>query len=78
MAQAITGAIPLQEPTPPRVLDELSGRLGKMAPTALNKLEELSSQIGQMAPTPFNEYVRDFWERSVLFLDILRQRGNQR
>ena len=31
-----------------------------------------------MAPTAFNEYVRDFWERSVLFVDILRQRGNQR
>ena len=31
-----------------------------------------------MAPTAFNEYARDFWERSVLFLDILRERGNQR
>jgi pimeloyl-ACP methyl ester carboxylesterase len=25
-----------------------------------------------------NDYVHDFWQRSVLFLDILRQRGNQR
>jgi pimeloyl-ACP methyl ester carboxylesterase len=78
MAQATTATIPLQEPTPPRVLDELSGRIGKMAPAVLNRLDELSSQMGQMAPTDFNEYVRDFWERSVLFLDILRQRGNQR
>ena len=31
-----------------------------------------------MAPTAFNDYVRDFWERTVLFVDILRQRGNQR
>ena len=38
----------------------------------------MSSQIGGLAPTAFNEYVRDFWQRSVLFLDILRQRGNQR
>ncbi|MFZ1120094.1 MAG: DUF3141 domain-containing protein, partial [Candidatus Binataceae bacterium] len=26
----------------------------------------------------YAENVRDFWQRSVLFLDILRQRGNQR
>jgi pimeloyl-ACP methyl ester carboxylesterase len=60
------------------VLDELSGQIGKVAPTALSRLDELSGQIGKMAPTAFNEYVRDFCERSVLFLDILRQRGNQR
>ena len=63
MAQAITATIPLQAPTPPRMLEELSGQIGKLAP---------------LAPTAFNEYVRDFWQRSVLFLDILRQRGNQR
>ena len=28
-------------------------------------------------PNAFSEYVRDFWQRSVLFLDILRERGNQ-
>ncbi len=60
MTHAITASIAVQAPTPPRMLDELSGQIGKMAPTA------------------FNEYVRDFWERSVLFADILRQRGNQR
>jgi len=27
--------------------------------------------------TAFSEYVRDVWERSILFLDILRERGNQ-
>ena len=78
MTHAITAAIAVQAPTPPRVLDELSGQIGKMAPTALNKLDELSGQFGKMAPTAFNEYVRDFWERTVLFVDILRQRGNQR
>jgi hypothetical protein len=41
-------------------------------------LEELSGQFGKLAPNAFNEYVQDFWQRSVLFLDILRQRGNQR
>ena len=58
MAQAIPAPIPLHAPTPPRIIEELSG------------------QIGQLAPTAVNEYVRDFWQRSVLFLDILRQRGN--
>jgi hypothetical protein len=56
----------------------LSRRVGELAPTTLDKLDELSGQIGKMAPTAFNEYARDFWQRSVLFLDILRQRGNQR
>jgi pimeloyl-ACP methyl ester carboxylesterase len=40
-------------------------------------LAKLAGQIGEVAPTAFNEYARDFWQRSLLFLDILRQRGNQ-
>jgi len=27
-------------------------------------------------PTALNEYALDFWQRSILFLDILRQRGD--
>ena len=69
---------PAPRPDATQMLEDLSGRIGKLAPTAFNKLEELSGQIGKLAPTAFNEYVRDFWQRSVLFLDILRQRGNQR
>ena len=78
MAQAVTGAIPLQAPTPPRVLEELSGRIDQLAPTALNECSQCLGTRRKFAPTAFNEYVRDFWQRSVLFLDILRQRGNQR
>ncbi len=78
MGQAIAAASPFDAPAPSRVVDELSGQIGKMAPTALSMLEELSAQGGKIAPTAVNEYVRDFWERSILFLDILRQRGNQR
>jgi pimeloyl-ACP methyl ester carboxylesterase len=78
VARAITAATPFEVLTPPRPLEELSSQIGKLAPTALNKIEELSGQIGKVAPTAFNEYVSDFWQRSVLFLDILRQRGNQR
>src|SRR5262245_30893670 len=74
----MTATTPLEVLTPPRPLEELSGRIGNLAPTALNTIDELSGQIGKLAPTPLNEYVRDFWQRSVLFLDILRQRGNQR
>jgi len=43
-------------------------------PISSNLLEELSAQI----PSAFNEYASDFWQRSILFLDILRERGNQR
>ena len=65
MAQAVTAMIPLQVLTPPVL-------------TPPRMFEELSGQIGKLAPAAFDEYVRDFWQRSVLFLDILRQRGNQR
>jgi hypothetical protein len=41
-------------------------------------LEELSGRIGKLARTAMNEYVNDFWQSSILFLDILRRRGNQR
>ena len=76
MAQAVTPTIPPQNLTPPRMLEEFSGRIGKLAPSP-EMLDKLSGQIGKVAPTAFNEYARDFWQRSVLFLDILRQRGNQ-
>ena len=81
MAQAVTGAMPLQAPTPPRVLEELSGRLEQLASTALNDTalnDYARVWKNSVPPTAFSDYVRDFWERSVLFLDILRQRGNQR
>ena len=76
MAQAVPAAIPLQVPTLPRVIEGVSGEIDKLAPSAF--IEGLAGQIGKLAPTAFNEYVRDFWQRSVLFLDMLRQRGNQR
>ena len=76
MAQAVTDTIPLQALTPPRMLEELSGRIDKLAPPP-RMIDELSGQVGKLAPAAVNEYVRDLWQRSVLFLDILRQRGNQ-
>jgi pimeloyl-ACP methyl ester carboxylesterase len=76
MAQAVTDTIPLQALTPPRILEELSSRIDKLAPPP-RMLEELSGQVDKLAPAAVNEYVRDLWQRSVLFLDILRQRGNQ-
>jgi len=76
MAQTVTDTIPLQALTPPRILEELSGRIDKLAPPP-RMLEELSGQVDKLAPAAVNEYVRDLWQRSVLFLDILRQRGNQ-
>ena len=76
MVQAVTPTIPPQVLTPPRMLEGFSGRIGKLAPSP-EMLDKLSGLIGNLAPTAFNEYARDFWQRSVLFLDILRQRGNQ-
>ena len=73
MAQGVIAAIPLQVLTPPRVVEELSSEIDKLAPTAFNQLDEYLSQIGKLAPPALNEYARDFWQRSVLFLDILRQ-----
>jgi pimeloyl-ACP methyl ester carboxylesterase len=60
LVEPFSALIPTQAPAPPRILQELSGQIGKLAPIALH------------------EYMRDFWQRSVLFLDILRERGNQR
>jgi len=54
MGQAFPAAMPLQAAASSRVLDELSGQIGKIAPTALNKLDELSGQIGAVAPTAFS------------------------
>jgi pimeloyl-ACP methyl ester carboxylesterase len=42
------------------------------------QLEELSGQLVKLTPNALNDYVKDFWQRSVLFLDIIRRRGNQR
>jgi pimeloyl-ACP methyl ester carboxylesterase len=77
VAQVVTAAIP-QVLTLPRVVEGLSNEIDKLAPATLNQLDGYLSQIGKLAPTPFNEYARDFWQRSVLFLDVLRERGNQR
>jgi Protein of unknown function (DUF3141) len=75
MAEAVTGTSPLQVLRPPRVLDELSGRIDQLTRTAVND----SARVWQKSvpPSAFSEYVGDFWQRSVLFLDILRERGNQ-
>ncbi len=73
MAQAVDT---LQVLTPPRMFEDLSGRVGQVAPTVLNEYARVWQK--SVPPNAFSEYVRDFWQRSVLFLDILRQRGNQR
>ncbi|PWT84313.1 MAG: hypothetical protein C5B58_04905 [Acidobacteria bacterium] len=76
MTQAVPSVTPLQALTPPRGLDDLSGKIEKFVPSP-GMLDQWSAQIGKLAPAAFNEYVRDFWQRSVLFLDVLRRRGNQ-
>ena len=79
MPQALPAAIPPQGPTPARMIEELSGRISELAPTAFRESERVRDFWQRSVPSSaLNEYVRDFWQRSVLFLDILRERGNQR
>ena len=78
MTEVMTDASPLQVLRPPRVLEELSSEIREAAPSGLNKLSEHMRVWEKSVPsTAFTEYARDFWQRSVLFLDILRRRGNQ-
>jgi pimeloyl-ACP methyl ester carboxylesterase len=78
MTEAISDGSPLQVLRPPRVLEELSSEIREAAPSGLNKFSEHMRVWEKSVPsTALTEYARDFWQRSVLFLDILRRRGNQ-
>ena len=74
MTEALT-ASPFETLRPPRALEELSERIDQVAPTAVHQYARLWDK--SVPENAFNTYVRDFWQRSILFLDILRQRGNQ-
>lgn len=76
MAHAITGALPAADLMPSRIVEEVSGRIGSFDPAAFFNIP--THEIDIVSPTALAEYVLDFWQRSALFLDILRQRGNQR
>jgi len=73
MTEAVESARGL---TPPRVLAELSDRFSQAAPAVLT--DHVKVWQKSLPRTDLNDYLRDFWQRSILFLDILRQRGNQR
>ena len=75
MTEILAAASPLETLRPPRALEELSGRIDQVAPTALHQYARLWDK--SVPEDAFNVYVRDSWQRSILFLDILRQRGNQ-
>ncbi|HUK09470.1 MAG TPA: DUF3141 domain-containing protein [Stellaceae bacterium] len=57
-------------PTSPKAPEGPHNRINTPSPTALAESSELS-------PNALIEYWRDFAQRSVLFFDILRRRGNQ-
>ena len=57
-------------PASSKAQEELQEQISKLAPMVQNEFSKL-------APTAFMEYWRDFAQRSILFLDILRRRGNQ-
>lgn len=70
MSEALAPIIPLELPTLPKALEDLPARIGK--------LQTMVFEPTAYTPTALTDYARDFWQRSVLFLDILRERGNQR
>ena len=58
-------------------MEELSSQIGQRAPTALHEINaHVRAWEKSIPPSAIGEYARDFWQRSVLFLDILRERGN--
>src|SRR3974390_3358909 len=74
----MTDASSLQAMRPSRVLEAISSEIGQKAPTALHEINaHVRAWEKSIPPSALSEYARDFWQRSVLFLDILRQRGNQ-
>ncbi|HYX45482.1 MAG TPA: DUF3141 domain-containing protein, partial [Sphingomicrobium sp.] len=74
----MTDASSLQALRPPRVLEEFSSEIGQKAPTALHDINaHMRAWEKNIPASAIGDYARDFWQRSVLFLDILRQRGNQ-
>ena len=74
----MTDASSLQALRPPRVLEEFSSEIGQRAPTALHDINaHVRAWENFVPPSAISDYARDFWQRSVLYLDILRQRGNQ-
>ena len=74
----MTDASSFQALRPPRVLEEFSSQIGQVGPAALHEINtHVRALEKSIPPSAFGEYMRDFWQRSVLFLDILRQRGNQ-
>src|SRR5215471_8471882 len=73
----MTDANSLQALRPPRLVEELSSQIGQTAPMALNDFNaHVRAWEKSVPPSALSEYARDFWQRSVLFLDILRERGN--
>ena len=74
MTEALA-ASPFETLRPPRALEGLSERIDQVAPTAVHQYARLWDK--SVPENAFNLYVRDFWQRSILFLDVLRQRGNQ-
>ena len=68
MTEPSTAAAKL--PASSKAQGELQEQISELAPIDLNEFRKL-------APTACIEYWRDFAQRSILFLDILRRRGNQ-
>ncbi|WP_308012641.1 DUF3141 domain-containing protein, partial [Paraburkholderia unamae] len=60
--------------SPPAPLAEATSALSSAVTSAVNQAIESAPPT---AAQPFYDYLYDAWQRSVLFLDVLRERGNQ-
>lgn len=58
MAEVVTATSPPQVLRPPRVLEELSGRIDQLVPPAMNDFAHVWQK--SVPTTAFGEYVRDF------------------
>jgi Protein of unknown function (DUF3141) len=58
------------------VAETLAAKVAR--PTSLRPPANSLANADMPGSAALNEYALDFWQRSLLFLDILRQRGNAR
>ena len=75
MTGALAVGSPLQALTPPRAVDELSEWIDAVAPVAIHQNARVWDK--SVPATALDEYPRDLWQRSILFMNVLRQRVNQ-
>ena len=75
MTGALAADSPLQALTSPRAIDELSAWIDAVAPVGIHQNARVWNR--SVPATASTEDPRDSWQRSILFMNVLRQCGNQ-